>query len=428
MIFVYQCVVGLLFAAAFLPLLAYVLVSGKHRRGLAERLGLYKMVKRDAAKHSRVWLHAASIGEIKVARMVITQLARMLPDAEFVVTTMTIHGRDFARGAFGDSVECRLAPLDVVLITDMVVRRIDPSVYICLETELWPLLIHKIKKHGAVTVLLNARISDKSIDRYRRLSVLFSRVLRNFDRIGAITEIDRDRLLSVGAEPQRVSVTGNIKHDVELPEEVDRTRQHYRSMLGIDAETVVLVAGSTHEPEEELLLPLQRDGESGPDIVWLVAPRHLDRLEGIEELYRAHGVGTDRFSGCENGARPRHRVLLVDTLGDLAELYSVATFAFIGGSLTNYGGHNMMEAAAWGTPVAFGPHTQDFQGAAEDLVKSGGGFRVENIDELAELIDGFLQHPERLEQASRAAERVAASRHGTAAHQVQLVIDAIGKR
>jgi 3-deoxy-D-manno-octulosonic-acid transferase len=377
------------------------------------------------SQRRRIWIHAASIGEIKAARIVIDHLQERITGCDFILTTMTIHGRDYARAEFPARTPCYLAPLDVPLVTDRVARQINPFLYICLETELWPLLIHKIRKQGAPAILLNGRISDKSISRYERFGGFFRDVLQGFARIGAISEIDRARFIRLGADPGRVSVTGNIKHEVVVPDNRQAIVERYRSMLAVSDSDTVFIAGSTHAPEEELLLPLVEETTSGANNVWVIAPRHLDRLEQIETLYRSRGVEFLRFSDCARDGRGECNVVLLDTFGDLAQLYSIATFVFVGGSLSNNGGHNLMEAAIWDKPVAFGPYTQDFQSASEDLEQGGGGFRVRSVVELTGLLKHLQEHDEKSDEAGRQAGAIARTQQGAALRQVELIVQAL---
>ncbi len=410
--FFYQLIIALLFALVFPILLIYVVLSGHHRRGVRERLGLYRIPRPDRIVSYRVWIHAASIGEIKAAGIIIEHFRRREPESFFILTTMTIHGRDFAQLHLGDDICCFLAPLDIPLISDAVIKRMNPDIYVCLETELWPLLIHKIKRHPAALVLLNGRLSDRSINRYRKLKFFFGPVLRNFDRIGAISAHDRERFIDLDADPGRVSITGNVKHDIILPSRPDAIRNYWRKMLAIGPQTRLFAAASTHAPEEALLMPIFERFSSIDDQICLIAPRHLDRLEEIEQLLQQRKVAFDRLSDCKQGKKRCHSLLLVDTFGDLSELFSVVYAVFIGGSLVDYGGHNPMEAAVWSKVVVFGPHMQDFNDAARALETAGGGFRIHSVDELEQLLQHFIDNPAVLEAAGAWPGRLPGSSRG----------------
>ncbi len=419
--FFYQVLTGLIFFACFPFLLVIVLVSGKHRRGLSERLGLFssRAVKKTGGKS--VWIHAASIGEINAARLLIERLKAILPELSFTVTTMTLHGRDYGRAKLGRDITCLFAPLDVPLVVDRFIKIVKADVYILLETELWPLVIVKAKRSGAATVLLNGRISNKSIAGYRRLRFVFKGVLQHFDEIGVIGSVDYQRFVTLGAKPETVTITGNIKYDVTLPENNLEIRRKNRELLGINESRQVFIAGSTHEPEEELLLPVYKRLSTEYDQLWLIAPRHLSRVEQIEKLLVAETIDYDLLSSCKNGTPPRHSLILVDTFGDLAELYSISSFVFIGGSFSNYGGHNLMEAAVWGNALFFGPFMQDFQEAADDIVKAGGASCVQSPVELEEQLVRLSMDKSALQEVSSRAATAAGPHQQAASRQVELV-------
>lgn len=422
----YRIIVGVLFWLCFPVLLPIVLLTGVHRRGLAERLGWYRGIERQPGR-PLIWLHAASIGEITVARELINRLQQQVPEVRFVVTTMTIHGRDFARTLLPRSLPVFLAPLDVPGVAGRVVRQLRPALYVCLETELWPLLLDSVKRSGAAAVLLNGRLSERSIGTYQRFRAFFGRVLAHFDHLAVIGEKDRQRFLSLGVRPQKVTVTGNVKEDgVELQDPA-AVRAHWRQRLQVERGEQVFIAASTHAPEEAMLLPLlRRLVEAGR--ICLLAPRHLKRLDQIAALCRQHGVAFDLLSHISGDRVRRERFILVDTMGDLAELYGIAGSAFIGGSLIDYGGHNLMEAARWGCVVFFGPSTEDFQEAAATLEHSGGGVRIASPEELADRLQKLHDDPSELARRSGEAARAARRQCGAVGRQVALVVAALGNR
>ncbi len=410
------------FLVCFPFLLILVLIHGKHRRGLSERLGFisFRETKKPGVK--RVWIQAASIGEVNAAASIIQRLKNFSPDLRFVVTTMTLHGRDYGRVKLGEDVPCFLAPLDVPLVVDRFLHLFMPDAYICLETELWPLVIGKAKRSGAAVILLNGRISDRSIGAYRRFRPIFRAVLENFDEIGVIGRVDSQRFALLGAKPEGITITGNIKYDALLPQNHLEIREKQRDLLGVDNDMEVFIAGSTHDPEEELLLPIyERLGEKSNQL-WLIAPRHLDRVEQIKKLLTAGKIDYDLFSAIKNAQPRHHSLVLIDTFGDLAELYSIASFVFIGGSFTDYGGHNLMEAAVWGNVLFFGPFMQDFQEAADVFVEAGGGICVESPAALEEQLSRFSADRGLLAQASARTGAAARKLPQAALRQAELVI------
>jgi 3-deoxy-D-manno-octulosonic-acid transferase len=421
----YRLIIGLIFYCLLPLLLLFVLITGRHRQGLGERFGLYPALPGEK-RGKRIWLHAASVGEVQAARVLIAELRALRPDTGFVVTTMTLHGRNVAARQLGPDIPCLLAPLDVPGIVERAVTRIGPDAYVCLETELWPLLLRTTAARGIPTVHLNGRLSAGAAAGYRRWRWLFRRVLANFAAMAVISEVDRDRYLALGAIASRLQVLGNVKYDLQLPEQPGRVRQELRRVLGIEAGTRVLVAGSTHGGEVELLLPLlQHLADDGGWLV-VVAPRHLERLAALEALFDRHGIEFDRFTVLRGGSTRRHPVVVLDSLGELFAMYAVATYVFCGGSLVPRHGHNLMEAAIWDKAVFYGPSMDDFRDAVRLLEAAGGGFRVGSAAELTDRILDFEQDPEAYRIACRNAGVAARAQLGAARRQARLVVDCLG--
>ena len=424
---VYQIVIGLLFSAAFPFLLVLVLATGKHRQGLGQRLGLYGRIRRNHRDEVRVWLHAASVGEVQAAKAIIEAMRRPLPQAGFVLTTMTTQGKKVAAEQLPPDVCCLLAPLDVPLAVDRVLAAIDPDIYICLETELWPLLIHKAAVRGVKLVLVNGRMSEKSFRNYLKIRCLIASILRKFNRITVISDSDRERFLAMGADEASLSVEGNVKYDLALPDDACSVERRYRSILGAPADLEILVAGSTHTGEEELLVSLHANLARERELLMILAPRHLERLPAIVAMLQARGLGFHRFSQLQKGEGRRHSLVLLDSLGELAGIYAVGTFVFCGGSLVDKGGHNMMEAALWGKPVLYGPSIDDFRDAAEMLESAQAGFKVKTAEALEAKIRLFRNTPDEYGKACRRAEETARMQQGNARRQAEIILQCLEK-
>ena len=426
MLTLYRFIVGVFFWIFFPILFVVVLITGKHRRGLKERLAFYEpsAVSPSPGSTKRIWIHAASIGEVRAAGVLIDQLKGLLPDWDVLVTTMTIHGRDFARQHLGPDVACYLAPLDVPYTVNRAIAAFAADAYVCLETELWPVLIDTLRAKGIPSLLINGRLSTRSISNYRRFRFLFAPLLKSFDSIGAISEADRQRFIEVGADPVRVAVTGNIKDDTRLPQDPLAVTAKWSSILGLTENVDVFIAGSTHSPEEELLVPLLKSLTDRESLA-IIAPRHLDRLNSIESLLGGQGLDYDRLSELKQGRQRVHPLVIVDTFGDLGELYSVATFVFVGGSLSGSGGHNMMEPAIWERVVFFGPDTADFKESAATLENCGGGYRVDDIDDLGTKMTMLRGDRERLDHARQRAGTAARGHQGAAERQAALIMASV---
>ena len=423
----YQIATWLFFVIAFPIFLVYSLLTGKHRAGLRERLGFIKISPAEGrGQGPRIWLHAASVGEVQAARALVPQLKQEFPQAVLFLSTITEPGRKLAKRELGKDVQCILAPLDLNWIVKRVIEKLRPDIYICLETELWPVLLRQINKAGGRLFLLNARLSEKSLSRYLKLRGFTGEILQNFKIIAAITHSDAERYMSLGANPETVSAQGNIKYDLlDADRNTKEANEKGRQRLQIHAETPVLVAGSTHTDEEETILAAYEEiSARHPELVLVIAPRHLRRLHSIEELFTERNLPWQRLSRLQQAKRSA-QVILVDTMGELADLYAAATVVFCGGSLVPKGGHNILEAAVWGKPVFFGPSMKDFADAREIIEAANAGFVVTSYTELASAVLGLLDNPAQYRTTCMRARQAVLDQQGTANRQVQLVKQAL---
>ncbi|HSH12196.1 MAG TPA: glycosyltransferase N-terminal domain-containing protein, partial [Desulfurivibrionaceae bacterium] len=280
---------------------------------------------------------------------------------------------------------------------------------------------------GATCFLLNARVSEKSFRRYRRLGRFARQVLSEFSGIAAISNADAERLVALGAAPEKVEVCGNVKYDLPPITDPENTRRAWQRTLGLTTDTPVLVAGSTHGGEELLILEaFAALKKKMPALVLIMAPRHLARLATAQTELSAAGAKYDLFSQIKVGGRCQD-IVVVDSMGDLATLYSVATFIFCGGSLVERGGHNIIEAARWGRPVFYGPSMRDFFDAKELLEVGGGGFTVASPSELVEKIQRLADAPALYKKAAAGAIASASGQNGAIDRQLQPVFKTLQK-
>ncbi|MGW8287080.1 MAG: 3-deoxy-D-manno-octulosonic acid transferase [Desulfobulbales bacterium] len=425
----YQLLGWLIFIIGLPFFMLYSLVTGRYREGLAQRLGFLKQRERQPGSIWTIWLHGASVGEVQLAGILIKELAKILPEADFVLSTVTEQGMEIARKYSGERVHCIYAPLDLKGIVDRAITKIKPSLYICLETELWPAFIIEAKRSGIKLALLNGRMSERSYQRYQLVKKFMRRIISCFSMISVIQEADAKRYIGLGADPEKVRVLGNAKYDQDIEALIVESEAEYRSWLNIKPGQPVLVAGSTHTGEEEMLLTVFQDLKKSSglqELIWVVAPRHMQRLAEVETMLKQKRVSYERLSEVKNSQR-RTDIILVDSIGDLAGLYSVASYIFCGGSLVDRGGHNIMEAAFWGKPVFYGPNMKDFSDAVELLASVGGGFEVKGPEVLTEFILYFMDHPGEYEAAGRQARKIAATQQGAAKRQTLLVKEVISQ-
>lgn len=387
-----------------------------------QRLGRYQGdVKRSGPL---IWMHAASVGEVQAACALTAVLHNNLPGCQFFLTTMTRQGREAARLRLPPEVCCELAPLDTPQAVRRALREVRPDAYVCLETELWPTMLRETSRAGIPLLLLNGRLSERSFRRYRLLRGFMAALLKNFKAIGVISEQDGARFRERGAE--QVQVCGNLKYDLP-PVDAGAMREKYRQLLQPGGKKV-FICGSTRTGEEELLLPVYHRlrAETAEGLLWIIAPRHLKRLDEVRRLLNEARLAYQLFSRCAAEGRTAD-IVLVDSLGELADLYAIGDVTFCGGSLVNKGGHNIMEPVRWHRPVCFGPFMQDYQDAAEMVLAAGAGFQVKNADELADCLSALLRDEWLYAQTCQAAERLAAAQQGSAQRQAELVMRELRK-
>lgn len=400
----------------FRPLLEKV--GGRYAYGLAERLGRYSYCPPDDGRRRTVWIHASSVGEVQAALLLAAALHRTDNDPQVVCTSTTEQGNRLARSRLPAHVPCLMAPLDVPQAVQRALHTLRPDLYICLETELWPVMLRAMRQAGVPMLLLNGRLSERSLRRYQWIQAYMASLVSGFAGVAAISEGDGRRYAALGVPESRIRICGNMKYDMPAGHP-GQVRLHSRHRFGVTTQTVFL-CGSTHQGEEELLLPVFRRLGQQDDTVWVVAPRHLERLPVVEAFFTRSGIPFERISRLVPGSR-RAAVVLVDTMGDLADLYAGGDYIFCGGSLIDCGGHNVMEAARWGRPVYFGPYMKDFYDAAELLTEAGGGFQVGDADELAALLLDHLSTPGQHVAACARAAEIAGRQRGAVRKQVALV-------
>ncbi len=417
----YRLTAGLLFYPLLPLLLLFVMVTGKHKEGILQRFAIYPVKRKKGYGTRRYWVHAASVGEVQAASAVIEELRRQDAGCEIFLTTMTIHGNRVAREKMPSDVGCFLAPLDVAGIVGRAVHVFSPDVYICLETELWPLLIDALSRRGVVVHMINGRISARSYTSYLKIKPIIKRCLSLFTRIAVISENDRIRLINLGAIPANIRVFGNIKYDFSRSKNSERVKEKYSELLDC-SKVPVFIAGSTHSGEEELLIDYFVTHLQEKNWLFLLAPRHIERVGDIEKILKNRNICWQRLSSIKQSGRNNAiQIIVVDSMGELALLYGVGSIIFCGGSLVDKGGHNIMEIARWHKPPFYGPEISDFADAAQLLEGAGGGFRVADYDDLVEKINYYSELSEEYMKACDAAGKIADSLQGACKRQVDYV-------
>jgi 3-deoxy-D-manno-octulosonic-acid transferase len=366
-----------------------------------------------------IWVHAVSLGETQAAAPLVEALLRSRPHHRILVTTTTPTGSDRVQSLFGERVLHCYAPWDLPGSVSRFLGRVRPQLLLLMETELWPNTIHHCRRTGCRVVLANARLSRRSADGYARFPGLTSAMLLQIDAVACQSAVDGERFVALGLPPPALAITGNLKYDIRYGDQQRAQAARLRSVYRADTRPVLVVA-STHPGEEELVL----DAWSGlrsrhMDCLLLLAPRHPERANGVEQLCRRRGWRVQRRS-LEASPEAACDVMLVDTIGELAVLQSLASVALVGGSLVPRGGHNPLEAAAWGVPLVCGPHMENFADITGQLVEAGAMLRVSTA-KLAGVLGDLLADPSRRAAMGAAGKRVVESNRGALERLLPLV-------
>src|SRR5581483_7005339 len=377
---------------SLLTFVVFVLVSpyflyqaarhGKYVSSLRQRLG-YLPITFNVDGEESIWIHAVSVGETLTTRALIADLRERYPRLRLYLSTTTIAGQQVAkRNLQVDDVF--YFPFDWAFIVRRTLNIVKPRVFIMMETEIWPNLLRECRRRGVRTVLVNGRISSRSYPRYRLVRPFFRRVLACVDLFCMQSEEAARRLIDLGADPARVSVTGSLKFDaLELPAPSHmRPRDRVLRFFRVSPSRPVVVAGSTMRGEESAVLrAFARVKAGAPGALAILAPRHPERFAEVERLARDAGFVTMRRSELPIDAEPRADVVVLDSIGELAQIYQLATVVFVGGSLVEHGGHNILEPAIFGKAIVFGPYMQNFREIADTFVANGAAAQVQSARE-----------------------------------------------
>ncbi|MDX1379971.1 MAG: lipid IV(A) 3-deoxy-D-manno-octulosonic acid transferase [Xanthomonadales bacterium] len=357
-------------------------------------------------------VHAVSVGEINAASPLLRAwMDRSLP---LTVTCFTPTGSDRIHALCGARAFHVYLPFDLPWLQRRFLRRLRPRLLVIMETEIWPNLLLEAERAGVPVLMANARLSEQSLKGYRRWRPLVRRALATVDAVCAQSEVDARRLVELGCAPERVVVAGNLKFDVRLPAGVRDKAAAMRESWG--AERPVVVAGSSHEAEETVVLEaFERVLATHPDALLVLVPRHPERFAGSSLPWRHPRLDSRQRSHGE-AAAPDTRVYLADTMGELLEFYAAGDVAIVGGSLSPVGGHNVLEPAALERPVLVGPHTFKSAEVADRLIDEGGALRVHDATSLADALSALLANAERRERMGRAARQLVASGRGALEH------------
>ncbi len=423
MFLVYNLLLSMMVLTALPWLPLGLALCPRFRPGVGERFGWYSKSKLRVLAGARpVWIHAASVGEVSAAGMLIAALKAESPDQKILLSTFTDTGNEMATRAGGADVVIFL-PLDYPLIVRRALTRFNPAALVVIETEYWPNLFREAFLRGIPTLLLSGRLSERALKRYLLYRTFFCRVMRFLAALGMQSDEDARRVIRLGADSKRVTVTGNLKRSVGLGTmHCESEVKSLKARAVIPAKRPLLVVGSSHRGEEEILLNVfEKLKEQFTDLQLAVAPRHPERFSEVELLLQRYGLSFEKKSRIDGQLNFEQDVMLIDTLGDLGSFYARADIAFVGGSLVERGGHNLLEPAFFKKPVIFGPFMANFKTIAEEMKQSGGGIEVRDTDELLGALSDLLGDVERRRSVGEKAFKVATGDDGVAERSLKLL-------
>lgn len=412
----------------FAPILfVKVILTPKYRSRSAQRLGfaLGESSGGFSADRPRIWVHALSVGEVASARNLVQELRRNYPQGIIIFSSATRAGESFARSVLGEDVDYFVPfPFDLLWSVKRLVSWARPDLFVLVETDFWPNFLRELNRLGIPSLLVNGRVSESSLTRYRRFRWFFRPLFNSFQVLAMQTEQDAVSMRQLGVDPVRLAVLGNLKYDAALSggavkAGLDRTALH------IPEQALVWVAGSTHRGEEEIIFDVfQKLTRTCANLFLVLAPRNVERGAELAAMALRHGLSAFRRSlgGVGEGS-----VLILDTLGELASVYALCDVAFIGGSLVPQRGHNPLEPAVYGKPVLFGPCMEDFAEISHDLLAVGGARQVHDAEELRADLSLLLAEPANRERAGRQAQELITARRGVTEAHIALIRSALAR-
>ncbi|HLJ57523.1 MAG TPA: glycosyltransferase N-terminal domain-containing protein [Chthonomonadaceae bacterium] len=404
-------------------------VSGKSRPGWLQRWGrLPDSITARASSRPRIWVHAVSAGEVVAAVPIVREVRALLPGYDILISVITPAGMAMAEQQAAPHVDgLFFFPIDLPWVAKRVVEQVQPRVFISLESELWPNVLHELHRQGATAIMANGRITDRSFQRVRRFgSGLFRWMLSNMDRMLVQSDADASRIVRLGGDPGRVQVVGNSKFDQEIAELTAEDVAHMRAALKLPAQGPVFIAGSTRSAEEEacIIKAYLAMRASHQDLCLIIAPRHVARAAELAGAMTRAGLQPVRKT--EVGAASIARHVILDTMGELADTYAVASFAFVGNTFpptVNGGGQNLLQPLAHGKPVAFGPETATIRSEVALATGAGVGFQVGSSEQLADWGIGLLENEAERERIGSRARALVLSQRGVSRRYADIIAE-----
>ncbi len=404
------------------PCLLVILLHAKYRSRILRRFGVgfQSFLGNVPPGSPRIWVHALSVGEVASVKPLIKKIRKKQPGAVILFSCTTSSGEEYARNALADEVDSVFTyPLDLVWLTRRYIRGISPDLFILIETDFWPNFLYSLKKSGIPALLVNGRVSLRSHRLYRYVRPLYLPMLKVFDYLAVQRKVDRDNMISIGVPVERIMLPGNLKYDG-----LDFTGRKpgkglSRADFLIPDDALLMVSGSTHPGEEEAILRfMQKMVLRYPELRLIIAPRKIERGHEIRAMAREYGFNC-RFRS--ESPLSDVKVVILDTLGELAEVYGIADLAFVGGSLVPTGGHNPLEPAALGKPVLFGPYMEDFHDIATEMLDEGAAVQANSPEDLIRCGGELLDNPSLRQDLGKKAEEFVRERRGAVDNYYRII-------
>jgi 3-deoxy-D-manno-octulosonic-acid transferase len=415
MYFLYSVLVLAFFVAVSPWFLYQAIRYRKYIGSLSQRMG-YLPVSFNMDAEQSIWIHAVSVGEVLSARPLARDLRVRYPGLRIFLSTTTMTGQALARRNVHDVDAVFYFPFDLGIFVRRTLDLVRPRLFVMMETEIWPNLLRECRRRGVKIAIVNGRLSQRSYPRYRLVRGFIASVLDDIDAFCVQSEQSARRFIDLGANPGRVTVTGSLKFDsLDLPSPTlhSRARDRVLRFFRVPAARAVIVAGSTMKGEDAVVLEaFRRVRAAVPDTLLILAPRHTERVHEVEELCRGEGFRTVRRTELAIDAEPRADVVILDSIGELATMYQLATVAFVGGSLVATGGHNILEPAVFGKPIVFGPHMENFAEIADAFVANVAGVQVRTGRELGDVMVELMSDPVRRARLGAAARALVEANRG----------------
>ena len=401
------------------------LAHGKYIAGLRQRLGA---LPAPATRKPVIWLHCVSVGETQAARPLAQRLKQQFPHHALVVSTITLTGQNLARDVFREqAASVFYFPFDWRWSVRRALKAINPAVVLIMETELWPNFLRECRKREIPVALVNGRISRQSYRRYRLINFFLRRVLSSLSLAVMQSEKDAERLKSLGMRSDKLFTAGNLKFDAQLSGELTGKTEAIRNRFGLGAQTPLILAASTHAPEEEILLASIKQLKEKQPVRLMLAPRHPERFNEVAATIEKSGLTWTRRTNQPEPSDANADVILLDTIGELPATYTLANLVFVGGSIVDKGGHNVLEPAASGVAVVTGAHTDNFHAIVELMHEAGAIVQLPPLegaaaaDEIAHVFAKLLASPVEREELGRRAKQLVTENQGAAERTLQLI-------